>query len=116
MTRSAANGGKRPPDGAEAGADKFRRPAPGMTTSQLTRPTPRGAPHDLRWQRAVICWTFSAETADVAFNNNGANTGGFEAICGGSGNDTITNAGSLASVCIVGLGGNDVLTGGEGER
>jgi Ca2+-binding RTX toxin-like protein len=58
---------------------------------------------------------FQSETTGITFNNQGAQTGGFEAIWGGSGNDTITNAGGTAGVQIVGWAGNDVLTGGEGS-
>jgi Ca2+-binding RTX toxin-like protein len=58
---------------------------------------------------------FQSETIGLTFNNQGAQTGGFEAIWGASGNDTITNAGGTAAVQIIGWQGNDVLTGGEGN-
>ena len=58
---------------------------------------------------------FAAQSAAITFDNNGAGTGGFEQIFGGSGNDTITNAGSSTPVSIIGFGGNDILTGGDGS-
>jgi len=96
-----------------------------MTTSQLTRPNTTGPRPMILGGSGSDLLDFSAETADVAFNNNGANTGGFEAICGGSGNDTITNAGSLARRVHRGLGrqrcphrgarGTILLDGGSGD-
>jgi Ca2+-binding RTX toxin-like protein len=55
---------------------------------------------------------FLAETSGVTFDNNTVNTGGFEYVHGGSGDDTLTSAGSTSPVFLFGQAGNDTLTGG----
>jgi Ca2+-binding RTX toxin-like protein len=56
---------------------------------------------------------FSAETSGIVFDNTALATGGFEYIYGGSGNDSITNAGSSTSIAVFGFGGDDVIIGGS---
>src|SRR5205085_2780311 len=98
----------------EAGADTFDGGTGDDRMVEDSADTPSNTTMVLG-RRGAKTLDFSAKTMGITSNNNGQTTNGFEYIYGSQGDDHLSNAGSSAFVLIFGIGGNDMLSGGEGS-